>query len=54
MRTTHFTDEFFQQSSQLPDFRLLQKGSASLGTLGYAEKIYARARSLYVQLSAEF
>ncbi len=32
----------------------LIQGNASLGTLGYAEKIYARTRNWFVQLSAEF
>ncbi|MXO65849.1 TonB-dependent receptor [Altererythrobacter endophyticus] len=32
----------------------LIQGNASLGTLGYAEKIYARPRNWYVQVSAEF
>ena len=36
------------------DEEYLIQGNASLGTLGYAEKIYARPRSWYVQLSAEF
>ena len=38
----------------LSDERYLVQGNASLGTLGYAERIYARPRSWYVQLSAEF
>ncbi len=36
------------------DSRYLIQGNASLGTLGYAEKIYARPRSWYLQLAAEF
>jgi iron complex outermembrane receptor protein len=36
------------------DSRYLIQGNASLGTLGYAEKIYARPRSWYVQVAAEF
>ncbi|MFB0613756.1 TonB-dependent receptor [Aurantiacibacter poecillastricola] len=36
------------------DKEYLIQGNASLGTLGYAEKIYARPQSWYVQLSAEF
>jgi iron complex outermembrane receptor protein len=32
----------------------LIQGNASLATLGYAERIYARPQSWYVQLSAEF
>ena len=36
------------------DERYLIQGNASLETLGYAEKIYARPRNWFVQLSAEF
>jgi iron complex outermembrane receptor protein len=36
------------------DKRYLIQGNASLGTLGYAEKIYARPRNWYVQVSADF
>ena len=36
------------------DERYLIQGNASLGTLGYAERIYARPRHWYVQVSAEF
>ena len=36
------------------DERYLIQGNASLGTLGYAERIYARPRNWYVQLAAEF
>ena len=36
------------------DKEYLIQGNASLGTLGYAEKIYARPQSWYVQVSAEF
>jgi iron complex outermembrane receptor protein len=36
------------------DKRYLIQGNASLGTLGYAEKIYARPRNWYLQLSAGF
>ena len=32
----------------------LIQGNASLATLGYAERIYARPRSWYLQLSARF
>ena len=36
------------------DERYLIQGNASLGTLGYAEKIYARPRNWFVQVSADF
>ncbi|MBO9519349.1 MAG: TonB-dependent receptor [Porphyrobacter sp.] len=36
------------------DERYLIQGNASLATLGYAERIFARPRSWYVQLAAEF
>ncbi len=36
------------------DKEYLIQGNASLGTLGYAEKIYARPQSWYLQVSAEF
>nr|WP_166178294.1 TonB-dependent receptor [Altererythrobacter segetis] len=36
------------------DKHYLIQGNASLGTLGYAEKIYARPRNWYLQLSAGF
>ena len=36
------------------DERYLIQGNASLATLGYAERIFARPRNWYVQLSAEF
>ncbi len=36
------------------DERYLIQGNASLGTLGYAERIYARPRNWYLQFSAEF
>ncbi|WP_390550366.1 TonB-dependent receptor [Qipengyuania sp. MTN3-11] len=36
------------------DERYLIQGNASLGTLGYAERIFARPRNWYVQVSAEF
>src|SRR5690606_24607221 len=36
------------------DERYLIQGNASLGTLGYAERIFARPRSWYVQVAAEF
>lgn len=36
------------------DERYLIQGNASLGTLGYAERIYARPRNWYVQLSGSF
>jgi len=40
--------------SNLFDERYLIQGNASLGTLGYAEKIFARPRQWYVQASIEF
>ena len=36
------------------DKEYLIQGNASLGTLGYAEKIYARPQNWYLQVSAEF
>ena len=36
------------------DERYLIQGNASLGTLGYAERIFARPRNWYVQLSSSF
>lgn len=36
------------------DKEYLIQGNASLGTLGYAERIFARPRSWYVQASLEF
>ncbi|MBY0520916.1 MAG: TonB-dependent receptor [Sphingomonas sp.] len=36
------------------DERYLIQGNASLGTLGYAERIYARPRNWFVQVSARF
>ena len=36
------------------DERYLIQGNASLATLGYAEKIYARPRSWFMQLSVDF
>ncbi|GGD58387.1 TonB-dependent receptor [Erythrobacter arachoides] len=36
------------------DEEYLIQGNASLGTLGYAEKIFARPRNWYVQVSTEF
>jgi iron complex outermembrane receptor protein len=36
------------------DERYLVQGNASLGTLGYAEKIYARPRNWYLQASISF
>ena len=36
------------------DSRYLIQGNASLGTLGYAERIYARPRNWFVQLSTSF
>lgn len=36
------------------DERYLIQGNASLGTLGYAERIYARPRNWFVQLSSKF
>ncbi len=38
----------------LLDEEYLIQGNASLGTLGYAEKMYARPRNWFVQVSAEF
>jgi len=40
--------------TNLFDERYLIQGNASLATLGYAERIYARPRTWYVQLSAGF
>ncbi|MCW3834730.1 TonB-dependent receptor [Sphingomonas canadensis] len=40
--------------TNLFDERYLVQGNASLGTLGYAEKIYARPRSWYLQVSGQF
>ncbi len=40
--------------TNLLDERYLVQGNASLATLGYAERIYARPRSWYVQVSASF
>ena len=36
------------------DERYLVQGNASLGTLGYAETMYARPRSWFIQLSVDF
>ena len=36
------------------DERYLIQGNASLATLGYAERMYARPRSWYLQLSGSF
>jgi iron complex outermembrane recepter protein len=36
------------------DERYLIQGNASLATLGYAEKIFARPRSWFVQVSVDF
>ena len=36
------------------DERYLVQGNASLGTLGYAERMYARPRSWFLQLAVEF
>ena len=38
----------------LLDERYLVQGNASLATLGYAERIYARPRNWFVQLSVDF
>jgi iron complex outermembrane receptor protein len=38
----------------LLDERYLIQGNASLATLGYAERIYARSRNWFVQLSVDF
>jgi iron complex outermembrane receptor protein len=38
----------------LLDERYLVQGNASLATLGYAERMYARARNWFVQLSVDF
>lgn len=40
--------------NNLFDERYLIQGNASLGTLGYAERIFARPRNWYVQASLEF
>ncbi len=40
--------------NNLFDERYLIQGNASLATLGYAERIFARPRSWYVQLSGQF
>jgi iron complex outermembrane receptor protein len=40
--------------NNLFDERYLIQGNASLGTLGYAERIFARPRNWYVQASVEF
>ncbi|MDT8758423.1 TonB-dependent receptor [Sphingomonas psychrotolerans] len=40
--------------TNLFDERYLIQGNASLATLGYAERIYARPRTWYAQLSASF
>nr|WP_232469134.1 TonB-dependent receptor [Croceicoccus marinus] len=51
-----FMDRYRLQAGviNLFDKDYLIQGNASLGTLGYAEKIYARPQNWYVQLSAEF
>ena len=36
------------------DEEYLIQGNASLGTLGYAERIFARPRNWYVQATVEF
>ncbi len=38
----------------LSDERYLVQGNASLGTLGYAERIFARPRNWFLQLSVDF
>jgi iron complex outermembrane receptor protein len=38
----------------LSDERYLVQGNASLGTLGYAERIFARPRNWFMQLSVDF
>jgi len=38
----------------LSDERYLVQGNASLATLGYAERIYARPRNWFLQLSVGF
>lgn len=40
--------------NNLFDERYLIQGNASLGTLGYAERIFARPRSWYLQVAASF
>ena len=40
--------------TNLFDEEYLIQGNASLATLGYAERIYARPRSWYLQVAAEF
>ena len=48
-------DQFAIQGgiTNLFDSEYLIQGNASLGTLGYAERIYARPRTWYLQVSAE-
>jgi iron complex outermembrane receptor protein len=36
------------------DERYLIQGNASLGTLGYAERMFARPRNWYIQVGAQF
>jgi iron complex outermembrane receptor protein len=38
----------------LSDERYLVQGNASLGTLGYAERIFARPRNWFLQLAVDF
>jgi iron complex outermembrane receptor protein len=38
----------------LSDERYLLQGNASLATLGYAERIFARPRNWFLQLSVDF
>jgi iron complex outermembrane receptor protein len=40
--------------ANLFDERYLIQGNASLGTLGYAEKMFARPRNWFVEVSAQF
>ncbi len=40
--------------ANLFDTRYLIQGNASLGTLGYAERMFARPRTWYLQVSADF
>lgn len=40
--------------NNLTDERFLEQGNASLGTLGYAEAIYARPRNWFLSFSTEF
>ena len=54
--TFKFSDRFELMGgiNNLFDERYLIQGNASLATLGYAERIYARPRNWYLQLSGKF